>query len=196
MAMLEADSRLMTSVLTAGYRWFTRFHFPMSAYIRIARELQRRPDAESTRRCWMRMNENYQARFQSEDQQGDDGPLFRLFSKFVLAAWEAREAWLERRGVPGGEEPWMVVDIRLRLAQAAQDAHDAGGGAGDAGAASLDDLGLPDLTDASAAGLHRMTGLQGWEVAGVQGGEMADLAADTLDPRLVCMLEWNTMHGR
>jgi hypothetical protein len=196
MEMLEADSRLMTSDLTAGFRWFTRFHFPMPAYIRISRELQRRPDAARSRRCWMRMNENYQARFQSEDQQDDDGPLFRMFSKFVLAAWEARQAWFLTHGGPDGEEPWMIVDIRLRLAQAAQDAHDAGAGDGDA-LAGLDELGLPDLRDASAAALRRMADVQGWESADVQVWESADTrSGETLDPRVVWMLEWNTMHGR
>jgi hypothetical protein len=183
MDMLEADSRLMTADLAAGQRWFTQFHFPMPAYIRITRELQKRPELARARRCWMRMNENYQARFQPEQQEGGDGPLFRLFSTFVLAAWEAREGWVRSQGGEGeGEEPWMVVDIRLRLAQAEQDA-------GEEGVEDVDEFGLTRGPEGSAGGLLRLMDVQGWGVADVPIG-------DVLDPRLVCMLEWNTMHGR
>ena len=95
----------------------------------------------------------------------------------------------------------MIVDIRLRLAQAAQDAHDRGMAAADdddAGdsLAALDSLGLPDLRDASAAALWRMADLQGWEPEDVLAWEAEPRNPETLDPRVVSMLEWNTMHGR
>jgi hypothetical protein len=76
----------------------------------------------------------------------------------------------------------MVVDIRLRLAQAEQDA-------GEEGVEDVDEFGLTRGPEGSAGGLLRLMDVQGWGVADVQIG-------DVLDPRLVCMLEWNTMHGR
>ncbi|OGM50622.1 putative C6 transcription factor [Aspergillus bombycis] len=87
--VIECDTKLMTSPLTKGYLWFTEFQFPFPAYIYILKDLQKRPTVEHADRIWRTMSDNCEAR--SKDMQKINR-FFDFFGKFVLEAWEAREA--------------------------------------------------------------------------------------------------------
>ena len=41
--MLECDTKIMSSTVTKGFRWFNHFYFPFLAYIHIVQDLKRRP---------------------------------------------------------------------------------------------------------------------------------------------------------
>ena len=120
--MLECDTNIMTSTLTKGYLWFVHFYFPLPAYIHILQDLRMRPVCDHAEQTWEIMSDNYRSRFPSLRQ--DDNPLFKLFSRMILRAWEAREAVSRQSGevlLP----PRIVSDIKRIVAQLTQDMHDA-----------------------------------------------------------------------
>jgi hypothetical protein len=61
--MLDCDTKLMTSPLTKRCLWFTQFHFPFPAYIRIIQDLKKRPMDSHAEKAWVVMSESYEARF-------------------------------------------------------------------------------------------------------------------------------------
>ncbi|KAK5081612.1 hypothetical protein LTR05_007743 [Lithohypha guttulata] len=119
--VLECDTKIMTSPPTRGLRWLNMFHFPFPAYIQLLQGLARRPIDETACQAWEAISANYEGWFSAD---GDfDSPVYRMFSKFVLEAWEACEAasgQLKSALTP----PQIVSFIRGALARAEQDVAD------------------------------------------------------------------------
>lgn len=108
--MVACDTKMMTAAHARGYRWFLRVYFPFPAFIHIIHDLRRRPRGALAGRAWEAMGDNYEVRFRRTGSQL--APLFKLFSRFVMSAWEACEA-----AVRPGEEvatPKIVLKIRER----------------------------------------------------------------------------------
>lgn len=118
--MLECDTKLMTSPLTKRFLWLIHLHFPFPAYIQIVQDLRRRPGSQQAEQAWEVMSDNYEAQFVflCEDSES---PFFKIFTKIVLLAWEAREAAFSQLGEPL-MPPKIVSSIRHRVAQIAQNA--------------------------------------------------------------------------
>jgi hypothetical protein len=117
-------------------------------------------------------------RFQSECDA--DGPLYRFFATMVEYAWET---WVG--SCPGEPEPWMILDMRVRLRMGEQDEANA---EDDTAAAGGDELWVPPGMDLGGSGMLQLMSVRRWEEA--------DLGLGVVDPRLVSQLEWNMMHGR
>ena len=113
---LECDTKIMTSPLTKGFRWLNHFYFPFPAYMQALQDLRRRPINERSRQAWEVMSDNYEAWFDSE--LGAESPVFQMFSRIVLQAWEACETALSQSGETF-TPPRMVTSIRHTLAQGA-----------------------------------------------------------------------------
>ncbi|KAF3941272.1 hypothetical protein ABW19_dt0200310 [Dactylella cylindrospora] len=110
--MLECDSKLMASPLTKGYHWILEFHFPFPAYIHILQDLRKWPTEDYAEKAWEVMSDNYKVRVMNANQ--DEKPLFTVFARVVLQAWEAREAVLQRQSGQL-DTPLIVSDIRKKL---------------------------------------------------------------------------------
>ena len=121
LTMLECDTKIMTSSLTKGFLWLNDFHFPFPAYIQIVQDLGRRPISEQAQLAWEIMNDNYEARF--DLQSRDDSPVFQLFTKIILQAWEACEA-ASKQSQEILTPPKIVSSIRHTLAKTARHARD------------------------------------------------------------------------
>ena len=115
--ILEADTKVMSSHLTIGFRWFLYFHFPFPAYIHIVQDLIQRPTSSHAEQAWKIMNDNYDARFTTT--QHANTALFQTFSKVVLQAWAAFESVSNQSEQPISP-PTIVSSIRHRMAAVAQ----------------------------------------------------------------------------
>ncbi|KAK7750940.1 hypothetical protein SLS62_007072 [Diatrype stigma] len=121
--MLACDTIIMRSPLTKGYRWLAEYHFQLPAYVHIAQELKRNPLSKHARQAWETMADNFDARFAAIPTY--HAPIFSLFCKTVLPAWEAREAVARESGEELNTPPRIVVSIRNVLDQmAAQNSQD------------------------------------------------------------------------
>ncbi|KAH7137389.1 fungal-specific transcription factor domain-containing protein [Dactylonectria estremocensis] len=96
-AMLESDTKLMTSPLTKGYRWLLEKYFPLPAYMQIARDLRQRPISQKAERAWEVMSENFDARFNTNFDT-THSPIFKFFNKIIIEVWTTRAAELKRLG--------------------------------------------------------------------------------------------------
>ncbi|KAK9337314.1 hypothetical protein LIPSTDRAFT_57140 [Lipomyces starkeyi NRRL Y-11557] len=119
LSMLECDTKIMTSPLTKGFLWLVHFYFPFTAYIQIVQSLKRRPVSDQAELAWEVMSDNYEARFGL--LRRDDSPFFKIFTKILLQAWEAREATFKQLG-ESLVTPRIVLSIRHQVAQIAQNA--------------------------------------------------------------------------
>lgn len=107
--LIDCDTKLMTSPLTKGFRWFNRFYFPFPAYLQISQDIKLRPGNKQTTQAWKSLSDNHEAWF--ENQPEEDNPIYQVFSKVVLQAWDACEATLK----PSGRTitpPKIVLSIR------------------------------------------------------------------------------------
>ncbi|KAI0602095.1 hypothetical protein F4775DRAFT_538255 [Biscogniauxia sp. FL1348] len=112
--MLECDTRVMTSPLTKGYIWISQFYFPFLAYVHVTNELRRRPLCGVAKRAWDVMSDNYEARL--THRSTNKNPIYDMFSKIVLGAWEACETTMAQKG-KSLPVPKMVLHIKLRREQ-------------------------------------------------------------------------------
>jgi hypothetical protein len=94
--ILEGDTKIMTSPLTKGFLWHLSFYFPLPAYIHILQDLKRRPTHTQAEKAWEVMTDNFEARF--DISQAIKSPLFKIFSRLVLPAWEAYNAATKQSG--------------------------------------------------------------------------------------------------
>jgi Fungal specific transcription factor domain len=115
--MLECDTKLRSSVLTKPFRWLIHLHFPAPGYIQIVQDLRSRPGCEIADQAWEAMSDNFDTLFVFV-KEDSESPLFRIFTKMILQAWEAREAASSEPLMP----PRIVSSIRHRLAQIDQKA--------------------------------------------------------------------------
>ncbi|KAL8851722.1 MAG: hypothetical protein Q9221_003332 [Calogaya cf. arnoldii] len=91
---LECNTKMMSSSLTKGFAWLNGMYFPFPGFYQIAQNLKRRPFADT------------------------DSPIFQLFPKLDLQAWEAYES----NPQPSGQAltiPKVVVYIKETLARIA-----------------------------------------------------------------------------
>jgi hypothetical protein len=91
---LDCDTTLTSSPLCQGYRWYLQSHFPFAAYMHIIQDLRRRPLCRVAQRAWESMSANYRSRFEAYFHYLNNAhkittPLFIMFSRTVLTAWEA-----------------------------------------------------------------------------------------------------------
>jgi len=123
--ILSCDTKIMTSPLTKGYLWLTRFYFPFPAYMHILQDLRRRPVCRYAEDAWKVMSENFKARVINPLGQEGDSPFLNIFAKVVLPAWEACEA------IPGQSEelstPEIVSFIRGHMERKTQNTQRADG---------------------------------------------------------------------
>ncbi|CAK7234657.1 hypothetical protein SBRCBS47491_009022 [Sporothrix bragantina] len=120
LTVIEADTNIMTSPLTRGYRWLVHLYFPLPAYIYITQELARRISGERAKHVWAVMNSNYEARFALSDSE--DRYMFKMFASTILQAWDACEARMRAEGEPEPiDVPEMVSRIRNQLSSNAND---------------------------------------------------------------------------
>ncbi|KAJ4292941.1 hypothetical protein N0V88_005604 [Collariella sp. IMI 366227] len=123
LTMLECDTKLLTSPLTGGFRWQTKFHFPFLAYAYIFQHFKKQPQ-DITDEVWEAVDENYEAR--GITRWGDAEPggdtFFALFSRMVMPAWKAREAFLRQQQGRGDASlenrpplPQIVVKVKAKI---------------------------------------------------------------------------------
>lgn len=115
-AMLESDTKLMSSPLIKGFRWMVYLHFPFPAYVHLVDDLKRRPLGEYAAKAWTAMSDNCTARFMDHVNLADpadkrENPFFKIFAGMVLQAWSAREKALGHSKEP----PLIVSQIQQRL---------------------------------------------------------------------------------
>jgi Fungal specific transcription factor domain len=113
--MLECDTKLRNSPLTKPFRWLVHLHFAAPAYLQIVQDLKMRPSCELAEQAWEAMSDNFEAVFVFV-KEDDESPIFRIFTKMILHAWEAREATFSEPLTP----PRIVSSMRHRLAQIGQ----------------------------------------------------------------------------
>ncbi len=126
--MLECDTKIMTSPHTKGFLWLVHINFPFPAYLQLIQGLRRQPISEQADHAWEAMSDNYEARFDFEGRffilLEEDNPVFKIFTKVIIQAWEVRESVsreLEEPLIP----PRIVSSIRQKIAKTAQNAQDA-----------------------------------------------------------------------
>ncbi|OCL13975.1 hypothetical protein AOQ84DRAFT_309716 [Glonium stellatum] len=190
--MLECDTKLMNSPLTKGYLWLVEFHFQFTAYMHLTQDLRRRPVGDHTEQAWETMSENYEARFMCLGE--NNNPLFKIFAKVVLQAWEAREALFsqsEKSLVP----PRIVSNIRQKVAQPIQDAQNANvEQPNDVLGMSIDDFSMSMPMDFCGHGMLYGIGGQSYDGSGTGQGQAAlDLDVSQLNWNA---MDWNPIHGR
>ncbi|RYP24670.1 hypothetical protein DL765_000397 [Monosporascus sp. GIB2] len=194
--MLECDTKLMTSSLTRGYHWFLHFHFPFPAYIHILQNLKKRPAEDYAEKAWDVMSNNYEARFMNAKL--DVKPMFIVFSRIVLQAWEAREALSGQENKPP-KTPRIVSDIRNKVMQMRTNfPQDSNKEQQDAAAAIYND-GFPAPMEFGGQDLSYGVGGQGstssdpWGYPDITGQATMDIGMDQLDWATV---DWNSMYGQ
>ena len=190
--MLECDTKLLTSALTKGYHWFIEWYFPLPAYIHIVQDLRRRPANDDAEQIWKVMSDNYKARCVPEGPK--DSPFFRVIAKVIHQAWETREA-LFSKSEKSPKPPWIVSDIREKLAQTTQDAqHTYAEPPSDNLGMSIDDFAIPMPMDFGGHGMLYGVGGQGYEGLGLGNGQPS-LDTDVNQFQWSAM-DWNSMNGR
>lgn len=112
--LLDCDTKIMTSPLTKGFRWLNRSYFPFPAYFQLAQVLKARPFHEVSQRAWKSLSDNYEAWFDFE--WNENHPIYELFVKVILQAWEACEA-ASTSSVTALTPPTIVLSIRRTLAR-------------------------------------------------------------------------------
>ena len=115
--MLECDLKILTSSLLKSYMWLAELYFPFLGYVHVLQDLRKRPTVEHAEQIWQIVSDSHEARFgrwQQQDSSMPDNPLFKMFARMVLSAWEAREAM--NIGKKPLEPPSMVAKMRYRMA--------------------------------------------------------------------------------
>lgn len=112
--LIECDTRIMTSPLTKRFRWFNRFYFPFPAYLQISQDIKLRPGNKQTPQAWKSLSENHEAWF--ENQLEEVNPMYQVFAKVVLQAWDACEEIFKQSGRIMAP-PKIVLSIRAIQAQ-------------------------------------------------------------------------------
>lgn len=117
--LIECDTKIMTSPLSERFRWFNRFYFPFPAYLQISQDIILRPGNKQTPQAWKSLSDNHEAWF--ENQTKEHNPVYQVFAKIVLQAWEACEA----SSTPSCRimtPPQIVLSIRAMQAETSQQA--------------------------------------------------------------------------
>ncbi|KAJ5976769.1 C6 zinc finger domain protein [Penicillium viridicatum] len=196
--MLECDTNLMTSPLTKGYLWLVHLHFPFPAYIHLLQDLKRRPVKEHTDHAWDIMSNNYEVRMM--DAKDDDRPLFIVFSRIVLQAWEVREQ-VARQKQTSLVPPRIVSDIRDKVMQMTSNFGQDADTLQTSGTSDVNadnpympiqmDFNVPGM--AHGAGGPVTTGLGPWGYPEMTWPSSMDVDANQF---ILNTMEWNALHAR
>ena len=195
--MLECDTKVMISHLTKGYAWFTELYMPMVAYIHLVHELRTRPVSDHAEQCWRSMSASYEAHFLSERRKEEvlfsleryNNPFWKMFSKFVLHAWNAREVALSQSQKPV-VLPRMVLDLRDKRARLAQGLGSAKAeGSSDVLESGFDDFDMGGSMDLGGHGMHFGMETQSHDGFGTGSSEPGHAALD----HYMNSVDWNAM---
>ena len=107
--ILTYDTKIMTSPLTKGFRWFNHVYFPFFAYIHIIQDLKKRPASEQDV-SWEAMAENFNA-WAAALFAGGDSPVFKMFTNVILEGWQTCQANAEKTNEAAINTPRIVVSI-------------------------------------------------------------------------------------
>ena len=118
LAMLKCDTKLMTSPHSKGHQWLIAVWFPFPAYIQLVQDLKKRPTSDHAEETWEIISDNYEAHFKHAEESVS--PFLRVFAKFILRAWEAREV-LFNQSHESPLPPRAVLHLRQKVAQLTQD---------------------------------------------------------------------------
>ena len=88
--MVEYDNLIQSSDMLQGFRWYTYAHFPLPAYLCLVSELRHRTTGDMCERAWSAMIENHESR--GLLKRGMRNPLHIAFGRYMIKAWDAREA--------------------------------------------------------------------------------------------------------
>ncbi|KAF2275727.1 C6 transcription factor [Westerdykella ornata] len=118
LTMLKANTMLVTSPLTQGFRWMVNQYFPLIAYIQTLQYVKSHPSTPKAAEGWIIMSENHQAHgniFQMPPGLG----FYKILANLVLQAWDAHAASTYGNS-PSAEAPPIVVSMRQRMAAMAK----------------------------------------------------------------------------
>ncbi|KAL2147789.1 hypothetical protein VTI28DRAFT_5561 [Corynascus sepedonium] len=112
--MVEYDNIIQSSDMLQGFRWYTYAHFPLPAYLCLVSELRHRTTGELCERAWNVMIENHERR--GLLRRLNRNPLHIAFGRYLVKAWDAREAAEFRlgRSLP---TPKVVTLLRATLSK-------------------------------------------------------------------------------
>jgi hypothetical protein len=119
--VLQCDTKIMASPLTRGFAWLHHLYFPFPAYLQVAQDLRTRPFCTQNRQAWEVLSENYEA--WSAFLRNPDSPIFVIFAKLILQAWEACKA--SEDSAKTMAMPKIVSSIMGSMAQTTIPAQDA-----------------------------------------------------------------------
>ena len=196
LTMLECDTIITTSPLTKKHIWFMFFHFPFPAYIHILQYLKREPLAEHAEKCWRTMSESCKVRF-SDPQQNKhpfrNTPIFRVFSRIIVKAWEARVIVLRTKGKVE-ETPFIVSEVQRMVTPEVQESSEVG-----MSGQTPTKFGSEDLMPFPVMGMTpRFNGFEvqegfdfGAENAGISDNGMMDMDMGALD---LSTVDWSSLN--
>lgn len=118
LTMLSCDTTILTHPSTTKHTWFLFFHFPFPAYIHILQYLKREPLAAHAKLCWKTMSDSCAVRFADPEQEEHPfhkTPMFAVFTRIIVKAWEARVTALQKRGEREQEVPFIVTEFQKKL---------------------------------------------------------------------------------
>ncbi|TIA43536.1 hypothetical protein D6C78_00302 [Aureobasidium pullulans] len=202
LTMLDCDTIITTSPLTKKHIWFLFFHFPFPAYIHILQYLKREPLAAHAEKCWRTMSESCKVRF-SDPQQNDHPfhktPIFKVFARIIVKAWEARVSVLRVQGKVE-ETPFIVSEV-TRMVEVPGKYERAEVGMS-SGQASSDTFGSEDLMPFPVMGMTpRFNGFEvqegfdfgggGGNDGGMIGNGMVDVDMGALD---LSAVDWSSLN--
>ncbi|KAL9075032.1 MAG: hypothetical protein Q9157_004167 [Trypethelium eluteriae] len=196
--ILECDTKLMTSPLTKGYIWFVQLYFPMPEYIHIAQDLRKRPFQKHAEKSWEIMSDNYEARFLHMVEW--DNPIFKIFSRLILQAWEVRAAGFRQSNKPL-EPPRIVSNMKQTIEQIKSNAPDHNTEQPNVAVGmDLDDFSKSMPMDFGDQGLLYGMGGQGLAESGLMDYTdmigQATMDVDVNNQLNWTTIDWNSMQGR
>lgn len=109
--MLEADTAMSKSLLTARFTWYLNLYFPFPAFMHVVQDLRKRPGGKLVEQAWQVLSEHYHVRFL--DSEYDAGMFYKVFPRIIMATWAARKDWLKSSGLPIPVPPPMVTSIQM-----------------------------------------------------------------------------------
>ncbi|AEO69707.1 uncharacterized protein THITE_2053454 [Thermothielavioides terrestris NRRL 8126] len=113
LSVVQCDTRLMTSPLTKGFLWYHESFFPFLGYTYLLQRLRKRPADEQADLAWEVMSDNYEARNMTAKFSYME-PIFVVFARLVMMAWEARQSMLRQHGRPA-EPPRIVAYVKHKI---------------------------------------------------------------------------------
>lgn len=111
---IECDTQLLSSPLAKRFEWYTKTYSFFPAYIHIIQDLRKRPMQPQAARAWDIMSADWAVRHRY-DGKVDNNPFFRMFSRIVMLAWEAREASLAQQNLPPEMLPGLVAEVYRKI---------------------------------------------------------------------------------